>query len=196
MKRSINKKMVLRLAAQANEADLYGSHHIADNLTKVLVKYAEEGKVRDEDTGYTYSKEELVKDVESLMWDAATRVFDYYDELPDGRNVEEFISAFTNEYMHGIDNVVHNKIGKYEEDTPGEKRNESSPDEVVHWEIKFVKDEDEEDEDEEDRGIFVLEDPEEEEDKEEDKKEENEKKDNNNDEEDKENKNDDEKEED
>ena len=57
MKKTINKKMMLRLAAQANEADLYGSHHIADNLTHILIKHAEEGRVRNEDTGYTYSKE-------------------------------------------------------------------------------------------------------------------------------------------
>jgi hypothetical protein len=173
MKRSINKKMMLRLAAQANEADLYGSHRIADNLTQVLTKHAAEGLVRDEDTGYTYSKEELVKDVESMMWDAATRVFDYYDELPDGRDIEDFISTFTSEYMSGIDNIVHNKVGKHEEETPGEERIEGAPDEVVHWEIKFVPDEDaDEDDIDEERSAFVLENLEEEKEEKEDEDEE------------------------
>ncbi|HUU88446.1 MAG TPA: hypothetical protein VMX17_11940 [Candidatus Glassbacteria bacterium] len=174
MKRSINKKMMLRLAAQADEADLYGSHHIADNLTYVLKKYAEENNIRDNDTNYEYNKKELIEDVENMMWDAATRVFDYYDELPDGRDIEDFIETFTNEYMQGLDNIIHSKVGKHEEKTPGEETvDKGTPDEVVHWEIKFENNDDDDGGiDDEERSTFILKDFKEEEDKEEEDKEE------------------------
>lgn len=163
----------MRLAAQANEADLYKHYKIADRLTNVLVKYSEAGLVRNEkeDEEYEYSKEELLEDIEAILWDATTRVSDYYDELPDGRDLDDFVKTFADEFLAGLDNLTHSKIGKHEKPTPGETEDDDEKaDEVVHWEIKFLNDNEDADPDEDDRPGFVLEESDDEEEKEEKEK--------------------------
>ena len=166
MKRTINNRMMVRLAAQANEADLHGNYNVANHLTNVLLKYAENEKIRNEkeEDEYEYSKEELSEDIKDGLWDIATRFFDYYDSLPDARDIEDFVDSFSKDFIRGLDNIVPGeKIGKYEPETPGEQKGNDNED-IVHWEIKFVNDNDNDDDDidEDLPGEFVLEDSEEE----------------------------------
>jgi hypothetical protein len=121
MNKTISKKVFLRLTAQADEADIYCDHTVATALTGQILKYAD-NMIRDEaeDKEYEYSKEQLVEDVKQLMWDAATRIFDFYDETPDAKNVEEIIDFETDTFLEYFDNLIKKPVGKFEPKTPGE----------------------------------------------------------------------------
>ncbi len=143
--RTISKNILLRLTAQANEADIYNDVKTADHLTKQIEKYADDA-VRADDAKHTYSKEQLAEDLETAFWDAAVRIFDYYEETPDAKEIQEIVEAQAGSFLETIENMIHKDVGAYEEDVPGEDK---VIDKEVH-ETSFDIDQDDEDEYEED----------------------------------------------
>lgn len=150
--RTISNKVLLRLAAQANEADIYGDVKTADNLTKQIQKYAQ-AKVRAGDDDYEYSKEELVEDMEAIFWDAAVRVFDYYDETPDAKQIEEIVEFAVEDFMSSIEGLIHKNIGPHEPTTPGEEKPTGYEVSEKTFEIDedddYIEDDDDDDDDDE-----------------------------------------------
>ena len=122
--RTISKNILLRLTAQANEADLYNDIKTADNLTKQIEKYATEDKVRDDDDKYKYSKEELAEDLEKTFWEAAIRIFDYYEATPDAKEIQEIIESQVNHFLGTIENMIPKDIGEHEPEVPGEEKSD------------------------------------------------------------------------
>ena len=122
--RTISKKTLLRLEAQANEADICGANHIADQITHQIEKYATADAVRDTEDNYEYSKEEMVEDIKKSLWEAATRIFDYYDETPDAREIQDLIDFEADHFVSYFDNLVHKNIGPYEKEVPGQEEDE------------------------------------------------------------------------
>jgi len=121
--RTISRKILLRLAAQADEADIYGDEKVACNLTEQIKKHAAL-QVRSDDQPYEYSKEELTEDLEGAFWDAAVRVFDYYDETPDAKQIQEIVDFEVESFLGAIEETIHKDIGSNEPETPGEEREE------------------------------------------------------------------------
>lgn len=144
--KTISNRVFLRLVAQANEADIRGDEIVATNITKQIEKYAQEG-VRPDDAGYKYSKEELKEDIKDILWKAATRVFDYYNDTPDGKRVEEVVDFEADSFIEYIENMISKKIGPYEEPSPGQIDDEDD-DAVSEESEEFKKFELEDDEDE------------------------------------------------
>lgn len=145
MKKSITKKMLMRMSAQADEADLHGHHGIAAHLTGQIVKYASD--VRDNDEDYEYSKEDMIEDMKVHLWDASVRFFDYHDTIPDGRDIESLIDDLCIDFAEQLGNLVPgSKIGKFEPKIPGEDDSLKPPDgsEEIHWEISFKPEGDDE----------------------------------------------------
>ncbi len=151
--KSVSKKIINRLVAEANEADIHGEIKIADAITCQIEKLA----VRDaeQDKEYTYSKEELEEDINSLLWQAVARIFDYYNETIDSRMIDEIVSFETTSFIESIESKMHNKVGAYEEKTPGENSDsevedvEDDFDKPVDDDEQIVVYDDDEDEDEE-----------------------------------------------
>lgn len=121
MVKTISKRVFLRLGTQADEADIYGHYVIAEALTTQLSKYSDH--VRDEvaESEYTFSKEELIEEIKEKLWDCAARIFDYYKETPDARDVDDIIEFEADSLIGSIENLVKGDIGPYEPEVAGEE---------------------------------------------------------------------------
>jgi len=170
IKRTISNNLLLRLEAQANEADIHGNEDIADKITDVMV----ESSVRGDEDEYKYTSNDLKKDIGVLLWSAAMRVFDYYDKMPDARDIDSAVKQLTDDVFSVFDNLIEGDVvGKYEPKTPGEKEieptNENEIDENhVEWTIKpsddelskrtiTIEDNEDEDEDEDENHDIIVE---------------------------------------
>lgn len=123
IRRTISNNLLLRLEAQANEADIHGDNSIADKLTDIMVD-ASEGKVRgdEEDKDYKYGHKDLKSDIDGFLWAIAMRVFDYYDKLPDAREINKAVEDLSESVFSVFDNLIDGEVvGKYEDEVPGEK---------------------------------------------------------------------------
>lgn len=150
MKKTISKRVFLRLTAQADEADIYGHSNIASNLTSQVVKYADNVRDLEDNAEYEYSKDDLIEEVKESLWDCATRVFDYYDETPDARDVQSIIDFETESFISYIESLVRKGVGPFEPKVVGEYDDDNEY--VEEDEDKFVEFADkyeDEDEDEE-----------------------------------------------
>lgn len=136
--KSVSRKIINRLVAEANEADIHGEIKIADAITNQIEKLAIRSEEQDKE--YKYSKEELEEDVNSLLWQAVARIFDYYNETVDARTIDEIVSFETDSFIESIESKMHSKVGVYEEKTPGE----DSEDDVEDVEDNFIDKEDDE----------------------------------------------------
>ena len=150
MKRTISNKVLLRMAAQADEADVYNDVVVSNHLTNQIEKFAEIG-VRADTEEYEYSKEDLLEDVKEHLWDIFSRVCDYFEEVPDGKEVEEVLSFEAETLLENLENLIHGNVGAHEVATPGEEVGE----ELFEVSDDFVlnldgDEEDDEDSDEED----------------------------------------------
>jgi hypothetical protein len=147
MKKTISNRVFLRLSAQAEEADIYGDKVISANLTNQILKYAD--NIRSKDEEFEYKKEDLIEEIKEKLWDSATRVFDYYDETPDAREVQDIIDFESESLISYFESLIHKKIGPYEPKVVGE---EDYEDEFIEDDtedvVTFVDDSDNEDEDE------------------------------------------------
>lgn len=147
MTRTISKNIFIRLAAEANEADLCGDIKTADNVTKQIQKYAS-NKVRPDDAEYSYSKDELMEELEEILWDAAVRVLDYYDQTVDTKQIQEIVEFESKNFVESIENFIHKDIGPNEPKVIGEDE-EKNDDREVHEDL-FDNQDEAEDEYEED----------------------------------------------
>lgn len=171
-KKTISKNLLLRLVAQAEEAEIHKHTKIATDLTNVITKFAENHLVRDDDDEkYEYKNEDLAEDIKVLVWSAAMRVFDYYDHLPDAREIDQVIEDLTENMLGSFENLIEGTHkGKYEPKTPGESE-EKMKDEVVEedeitWRISLPENEtinDSEDDEDEVEDDLIDDDDEEEE---------------------------------
>jgi hypothetical protein len=151
MTRTISRRVLLRLSSQADEADICGDVVVADNLTRQIEKYANEGKVRFDGGCYNYSKEELLEDLQDAFWDAAVRVFDYYDETPDSKLVQDVVDHSLNDFLVSLEEMMEEEVGVHEHPTPGEDKEEDAVDEdehKFHFDKSELEEDDDEDEDE------------------------------------------------
>ena len=137
MSRTISNRILLRLVAQANEADLYGDVPIADKITAQIPE-----EVRPDDAEYKYSKDELEGDLQELFWKAAIRIFDYYDETPDLREIQEVIDSELESFVDSVESFITKDTGPYEPQMPGEV----AGDDIVEEPMFVLDDEDDEDE--------------------------------------------------
>lgn len=153
---TISHNVLLRLTAQANEADLYGDTKVADNLTKQIEKYAGDN-TRSDDEDYEYTREQMVEDVVATLWDAVTRIFDYYEATPDAKEMQEIIDQQAEDFIGAIENFIPKDIGPHEPETMGHEKEVMEHDEVDEDtafkvpdedEEEYIEDKDDEDEDE------------------------------------------------
>ncbi len=136
IKRTISKNLLLRLSAQADEAEIYGNTKVAAALTDTITRFAEENAIRGDDEKYEYRSDDLRKDVRILVWSAAMRVFDYYENLPDARRIDEVVDDLTDTLVAAFENLVDGTDkGKYEPATPGEHSDVMEEDSVT-WDVK------------------------------------------------------------
>ena len=146
--RTISKNILKRLVAQANEADLWGDTKTADNLTTQIKKYADD-KIRADDAEYLYTKNELIGDLEDLLWSGVVRIFDYYEESPDTKQIQEIVEFETKNFVESIENFIHKDIGPNEPTVVGEDEEEND-DREVHEDLFDDQDDEYEEDTEED----------------------------------------------
>ena len=118
MGRSISNSLKNRLQAQASECNTLGLSKIASSLDKLS-----ETETRDNNEFYSYSHDEMLSDVEDLLWKAAVRVQDFYNKTADARDINDVVEGQAAELV----NVIRHKIGgmivgAYEPSVPGEQR--------------------------------------------------------------------------
>ena len=155
MKRTISQKVLLRMAAQADEADIYNHTTVSSHLTDQIEKFADAG-VRADNEDYEYSKEDLLEDIKEHLWDIFARVSDFYNEVPDGREVEEVLSFEAETLLENLENLIHGDVGAYEPSVPGvedgEKLLEVSDEFEINLDDEKEKEEEEEDEEEDEEN--------------------------------------------
>jgi hypothetical protein len=133
MNKTISKNLLLRLAAQADEAEIYGNVKIASILTDTIKRFADNNAVRADEAKYEYKSNDLYADVRLLVWSAAMRVFDYYDSLPDARIIDDAVEDLTDTLVESFENLVEGvDKGKFEPKTPGENDADEGD---VPWEV-------------------------------------------------------------
>jgi hypothetical protein len=117
--RTVSEKYLNRIKLQADEAELLGLKKIA----KVLKDQTDTLSVREDDEDYKYSKEELEEDVSKCIWDAVSRIQDYFDDVLDARVTEELVNSCTSNLIEEISSKVSpDGVGKYECEVPGEAK--------------------------------------------------------------------------
>jgi len=151
MNKTISKRVFLRLTAQADEADIYGHSNIASSLTSQVVKYADSVRNAEDNEDYEYSKEELMEEIKDRLWDCATRIFDYYDETPDARDIQGIIDFEAESFVSYIESLVSKDVGPFEPKVIGEDENEEYIEEDDEEEkfVEFTLDDEEDDDDDE-----------------------------------------------
>lgn len=175
IKKTVSKNLLLRLSAQADEAEIYGNTKVASALTDTIVRLAEDEAIRESDEGYEYKSKELIEDIRVLVWSAAMRVFDYYENLPDARIIDDVVEDLTDTVVSAFENLVEGTDkGKYEPEVPGESeeaKNDTVEEDEITWKVSlpessghemFIQDE-ESDEEEKEEEEMIEEDEDEEE---------------------------------
>jgi len=120
MKNSISINLKKRLLAQAEEAEFKGLTKVASTVSSKI----ENIPVRsDVDNQYhKYSHSELSSDVESILFNAAVRVQDYFDKTADQKEIANIISSFADEFISSIKTKIGGNIsGPFEPSVPGEE---------------------------------------------------------------------------
>lgn len=141
------------MAAQADEADVFNDVAVSNHLTNQIQKFADLG-VRVDTEDYKYTKEDLLEDVKEHLWDIFSRVCDYFEEVPDGKEVEEVLSFEAETLLENLENLIHGDVGAHEPVTPGEEEGEElfevSDEFVLNLDDDSEEEDEEDDEDEED----------------------------------------------
>jgi hypothetical protein len=117
--RTITASLRKRLIAQADEAIFQGLDKTADQLKA----QAQENPIRGDFEDYVYSNQDLVKDVEKLLWAAAVRAQDYFGKTADAKEIEKVIEACAEDLISSIRTRIGGAvIGPFEPVVPGEDR--------------------------------------------------------------------------
>jgi len=150
MKKTVSNRVFLRMSVQADEADIYGHSTIASNLTSQILKCAANVRSEEEDVNYEYSKDELVDEVKEYLWDCATRIFNYYDETPDAKDIQSIIDFESESFISYVESLISKDIGAHEPKVVGEEREDDFIEEEKEFSLPdyIVEDGDGEDEDE------------------------------------------------
>jgi hypothetical protein len=123
MSRTISKVLKKRLQVQATEAKTLGLTKTAaqlDDLIKTTID-------RNPDHFYSYSHEELQEDVETIVWEAALRVQDFYNKTGDAKQISEEVEVVAADLIDSIRHKIGGPIiGAYEPHVPGEIREHTS----------------------------------------------------------------------
>ena len=121
MRRSINEKMFLRLAAQADEARLLKMEKLSNNLDIQVQEYAER-RVRQDEAKYSYSHEQMRADIEKSLWAAAIRAADYYGAPFDAVKAQKTIDKIAEDLIEEVRVIVGSEsgVGPYDVKVPGE----------------------------------------------------------------------------
>lgn len=117
--KTIKHSMLKRYAAVAQEAEFQRKFALAESLTQQLQRHAQH--VRSDEEGYHYSSEELDRDVKDCMWDAITRLADYYQVSLDDEFLEDLASSMASSLKEEF--CAHHDVvsGAYEEPLAGEE---------------------------------------------------------------------------
>lgn len=119
--RTITENLLLRLAAQAQEAELQGFSKVAESLTDQVEKYG--SQVRADDAFYSYSQDEFKKDINNKLWDTIVRIADFYGiSRFEAQGIQDLIEKVSDDMITDICNKsgVSHQVGAYEEKVPGE----------------------------------------------------------------------------
>jgi hypothetical protein len=122
MQRTINQNLFLRLAAQAEEAELQGLTKEAAALTKQIDVYAD--KTRPNEGFYVYGTDEFQTDLNDQLWNAAMRVADFYGiQRLDAAYVQEMIDKTAENMKASLRRHagIREDVGAYEPTVPGEE---------------------------------------------------------------------------
>ena len=123
MSRTISTVLKKRLQIQATEAKTLGMTKTAAQLDGIV----KSTKERNPDQFYSYSHEELQDDVESIVWEAALRVQDFYNKTGDASQISEEVEAVATDLIDSIRHKIGGPIvGAYEPRVPGEIREHTS----------------------------------------------------------------------
>jgi len=123
MRRLISEKLQKRLLAQAEEAKTLGLTKVADQVGEAVA----ESEPRDESVEYTYASDELVSDVEKLLWAAAIRVQDYFDKTADAARLNDTIEHYAEDLIDSVRHTIGGAIiGPFEPAVPGEAKERTS----------------------------------------------------------------------
>jgi basic membrane lipoprotein Med (substrate-binding protein (PBP1-ABC) superfamily) len=118
--RTITNKLQKRLVHQAEEAKFLGFDKVASSVA-VQVNGNE---TRDNEEDYVYSRQDLISDVERLIWAAAVRTQDYFNKTADVRDVNDVVESLAEELVDAVQKKIGgNVVGPYEPLVPGEVRN-------------------------------------------------------------------------
>jgi uncharacterized membrane-anchored protein YjiN (DUF445 family) len=117
--RTITESLKKRLIAQYEESVFQGF----DKTASQLKVQAQETPVRGDFEDYVYSKQDLINDVEKLLWSAAVRTQDYFGKTADAHVIEQLIEACAEDLITTIKTKIGGDIvGPYEPIVPGEER--------------------------------------------------------------------------
>ncbi len=120
--RTIKESLLLRLAAQAAEADQQGLTKVASSLTDQVEELA--AQVRDDESQYHYASEAFQKEINNHLWSVIIRIADFHDiNYLDASKVQEVVDKVSDSLVRSIcvDAGVHPGVGAYESSLPGEK---------------------------------------------------------------------------
>lgn len=115
----MRKKLMQRLIAQAEEANIQGWEKLADRLTNQISKTGE--VISDEK--YVYASDQYAEDMESLFWDGAIKTANYYGANFDAITLQPLIESYAREFSETLKNKFGklSTIGAFEEPLLGEE---------------------------------------------------------------------------
>ena len=136
------------MAAQADEADIFNDVVVSSHLTNQIQKFADIG-VRPDNVEYEYTKEDLLEDIKENLWDIFSRVCDYFEQVPDGKEVEEVLSFEAETLLENLENLINGDVGPHDVKTPGEEDGEKLFEVSDEFSLNLEKDLEDEDDGEE-----------------------------------------------
>jgi hypothetical protein len=120
--RTITDSMFRRLEAQAKEAKVLGLNKTAANLEYEVDRHSDH--VRENDSLYSYTKDEVNEDVQKHIWDAIVRIADFYGSTVDASSMQDKIEQIASDLIRdvGVNIGIKDGVGAYEPLVPGEHR--------------------------------------------------------------------------
>ncbi len=116
--RTITNNFFRRLEAQKEEAKTLKLTKTATALESQINKHSE--SIRSNDDFYSYSFDEMQKNVEDSLWDAAIRAQDYYGKVANASELQEIIEDYAGRLIEDVRTKIGAVIGVYEPAVPGE----------------------------------------------------------------------------
>lgn len=119
--KTIKETMLLRLAAQAEEADTQGLTKVAESLTDLVTDQS--SAVRPADESCTYERAEFEKDLNDILWEGVLTTLKFYDihnfDAPALQELVDLVAEDLTEEVCAHAGIDHG-VGAFESKTPGE----------------------------------------------------------------------------